>query len=124
VNIAQTEFSPELRAKAGSIAQALQPNPENLAAARFTLLEKILAALYQELEAGVNTPGRKDWRTRLEERLFMKDEQVSFNAGGVDSGVIVRGKLVGIGAAGELRILADGESEPRSFVTGELQVYG
>jgi BirA family biotin operon repressor/biotin-[acetyl-CoA-carboxylase] ligase len=122
VNVAQTEFSPELRTKAGSIAQALQPTPEHLASARFTLLEKILTALYQELEARV--PGRKDWRTRLEERLFMKDEQVSFSAGGVDSGATVRGKLVGIGMAGELLILTDGEIEPQSFVTGELQVYG
>ncbi|MDR3247935.1 MAG: biotin--[acetyl-CoA-carboxylase] ligase [Treponema sp.] len=138
VNVAQTEFPPELQTKAGSIAQALQSraalqsnaaskaehSPNALAAARFTLLEKIVAALYQELEGTESGSGRECWRDRLEERLFMKDGQVSFSAGGVDSGVTVRGKLVGIGAAGEIRILSDGETEPQSFVTGELQVYG
>jgi hypothetical protein len=54
----------------------------------------------------------------------MKGEPVSFIAGGPDSGLTVRGRLLEIGAEGELLLLPDGEDKPRSFVTGELRVYG
>jgi BirA family biotin operon repressor/biotin-[acetyl-CoA-carboxylase] ligase len=120
VNVAQTEFPEDLRDKAGSIALALEnPMEGALAASRFTLLEGIISQLYRELEA----PTPEDWRTRLDERLFMKDQPVCFIAGGIDSGLKVEGRLRGIGAAGELLIQVEGETSPRPFVTGELQVY-
>jgi BirA family biotin operon repressor/biotin-[acetyl-CoA-carboxylase] ligase len=131
LNVAQTEFPEALRAKAGSIVQAAAGSVESLAAARFTLLEKILARIHRELEgedqasrSGLGGEAQKHWRVRLDERLFLKGEQVSFVAGGADSGLTVDGKLLGIGAAGELLMLPNGEDAPRPFVTGELRVYG
>jgi BirA family biotin operon repressor/biotin-[acetyl-CoA-carboxylase] ligase len=125
VNVAQTAFPDDLRTKAGSIALALPCGAaadsaraaDALAAARFTLLEEILAGIHRELaEQG-------DWRARLDERLFMKGQQVSFIAGGPNSGQIVEGTLLGLGPAGEILLLPGGEKNPRSFVAGELRVY-
>ncbi|MDR3248340.1 MAG: biotin--[acetyl-CoA-carboxylase] ligase [Treponema sp.] len=138
VNVAQTAFPDDLRTKAGSIALALGAGgqaadtqaavalaAESLAAARFTLLEKILAGIYRELEArpGPANSAQESWRARLDERLFMKGQQVSFIPGGPDSGQSVEGTLLGIGLAGEILLLPDGEKNPRSFITGELRVY-
>ncbi|MDR1971924.1 MAG: biotin--[acetyl-CoA-carboxylase] ligase [Treponema sp.] len=144
VNLGQTEFPPELRAKAGSIALALQsiaapagvpprpavpgaepapPGPSGPLSpeSRFVLLEKILARLFQELEGPEQA---ETWRSRLEQRLFRRGTQVLFIEGAADSGKEVRGVLSGIGAGGELLIIPQGERCPRSFVTGELDVYG
>jgi BirA family biotin operon repressor/biotin-[acetyl-CoA-carboxylase] ligase len=119
VNVAQTGFSAELRNKAASLALVLPESPEVLAASRFDLLEKILARLHRELGEG---PGQADWRSRLDKRLFMKDQPVSFIAGGVDSKTLVEGRLLGIGGEGEILIATDGE-QVLPFVTGELRVY-
>jgi BirA family biotin operon repressor/biotin-[acetyl-CoA-carboxylase] ligase len=53
----------------------------------------------------------------------MKDKRVRFIAGAADSGTAVEGILRGIGPDGELLIALDGEDDPRSFITGELDVY-
>ena len=128
VNAAQTEFPPELRGKAISIALALAaasapggspaPQPES----RFSLLERILARLHQEL-GGVAAPA-ESWRTRLEQRLYLRGQPVRFIAGAAGSGRVVEGRLTGIGPAGELLILPPGADTPLSFITGELDVYG
>jgi BirA family biotin operon repressor/biotin-[acetyl-CoA-carboxylase] ligase len=125
VNVAQTSFPDDLRTKAGSIALALPCGAaadsaraaDVLAAARFTLLEKILAGVHRELE------GQGDWRSRLDERLFMKGQQVSFIAGGPYEAGTLEGTLLGLGPAGEILLLPGGEKNPRSFVAGELRVY-
>jgi BirA family biotin operon repressor/biotin-[acetyl-CoA-carboxylase] ligase len=36
----------------------------------------------------------------------------------------VEGILYGIGAEGELLLIPDSDTTPRSFITGELEVYG
>jgi BirA family biotin operon repressor/biotin-[acetyl-CoA-carboxylase] ligase len=128
VNVSQAEFPPELRSKAVSLGRSLRElglgdlDPE----ARFTLLERILGFLYRELEGGGLGRGLRGpeggWRPRLEERLYMRGEQVRFIAGPADSGEAVTGRLLGIGPGGELLILPDGRSEPRAFVTGELDL--
>jgi BirA family biotin operon repressor/biotin-[acetyl-CoA-carboxylase] ligase len=124
VNVAQTLFPEELRGKALSLAMVLSGaegySPESLAASRFRLLERILIRLHGELEGGGE---RKDWRERLEQRLFMKDRPVLFIAGGVDSPLKVEGRLLGIGPEGEILIAPPGERRAKSFVTGELRVY-
>ncbi|GHU16267.1 hypothetical protein FACS1894163_05300 [Spirochaetia bacterium] len=125
VNVAQTEFPPELRSRAGSIALALgtlgSGAPEQLSAeSRFSLLEKILARLYAELETAEDGGSRDSWRERLTERLYRKGEQVCFVDGAADSGREVTGRLAGIGDGGELLIVPDGETAARAFVTGEL----
>jgi BirA family biotin operon repressor/biotin-[acetyl-CoA-carboxylase] ligase len=129
VNTAQTEFPEGLRRKAISIAMALSaaaPSPAPGPPAplppesRFTLLEKILARLYQELEA----PESGDWLPRLEQRLYLRGQPVRFIAGAAGSGRIVEGRLAGIGKAGELLILPPGADKPLAFITGELDVYG
>jgi BirA family biotin operon repressor/biotin-[acetyl-CoA-carboxylase] ligase len=121
VNVAQTEFPAELRAKAGSIALALEAALP--AESRFDLLEKILARLYAELAAPKNSGSSGGWRERLAERLYRRGEQVCFVEGAADSGRELRGRLAGIGDGGELLIVPDGETEARPFVTGELRVY-
>ena len=127
VNLGQREFPEALRGKATSSALALGErsgeDPD-----RFRLLENILARLHRELAgppdaAGITGRDAADWRSRLEARLFKRDCQVRFLAGGTDMGTPVTGILRGIGPDGELLIVPDGEDTARSFVTGELDVY-
>ena len=120
VNVAQTEFPEEYRSKAGSIIQAFQKLgegnfPEN---ARFVLLEKILARLYEELETS-----QKAWRERLLPRLYKKGKTVIFAEGSAASDNLIEGTLSGLGPGGELLIVPNGEHEERAFVNGELRVY-
>ncbi|MDR1411092.1 MAG: biotin--[acetyl-CoA-carboxylase] ligase family protein [Spirochaetaceae bacterium] len=127
VNLAQTEFPAAVRARAASLLlarQSLLPCGGKAVAYtgedRFRLLEKILARLYREI-AGTRPPGA--WRARLEERLYRRGERVCFFPGGADTGQRVEGVLSGIGGDGELLVMADGETESRAFITGELDVY-
>ena len=117
LNVAQKEFPALLREKAVSIAFAADKDiaPEE----RFILLEKILARLFDELNAPQNIA---DWKSRLEQRLYKKGEQVVFVEGEAGSGRKVRGCLAGIGEGGELLILTEGETQARSFVTGEVTI--
>jgi BirA family biotin operon repressor/biotin-[acetyl-CoA-carboxylase] ligase len=116
INVSQNEFPEFIGEKAGSIALACGMNIDN--DKRFFLLEKILARLYNEFE----TEAGKSWKPRLEERLYLKDEQVIFIEGAAGSGKEIMGSLAGTGENGELMIIPDGESAARSFVTGELQM--
>jgi len=117
INTMQREFPKHLADKATSIFNAVgsAENPD-IREARFFLLERTLTRLYDELE----TPAGADWKTRLEQRLFKKDEQVLFIDGAAGSGKKVKGRLTGIGAGGELLIRPDGEKEAGAFITGEL----
>jgi len=114
INFAQREFPESLAGKATSISLAagIDIDPEK----RFFLLEKILFALYNELE-NKKTNG---WKSRLEQRLYKKNESVIFVEGPADSENKIKGRLTGIGESGELLIIPDGEKEERSFFTGEL----
>ena len=130
VNIAQKSFPPELAVKACSIAQALPELPPwnnegaaSLAERRFTLLEMILSRLYKELE----TPDCvSDWRKRLEEKLYMKGQKVSFIPGlpeelaGKSS--IIAGTLQGVEENGGICIVQD-SGDVFSCMNGELKVY-
>jgi BirA family biotin operon repressor/biotin-[acetyl-CoA-carboxylase] ligase len=126
VNVAQTEFSGNLRSGAASIRLALAgtgapPREEEAAGspeARFRLLERILSRLRRELEPG---GGDGDWRRRLEDRLYLLGRELRFAPGSADSGELIEGRLAGIGPEGELRIIPRGEAKARSFVTGELR---
>ena len=116
VNVAQTQFPDFLRDKAISIS--LAAGKEIAKEERFVLLEKILAYLHTEIEAiSSDIP---NWRSRIETRLYKKGEQVNFVEGAADSGKMVNGILAGIGPGGELLIVPDGETQIRSFITGEL----
>jgi BirA family biotin operon repressor/biotin-[acetyl-CoA-carboxylase] ligase len=119
VNVAQTAFSGDISAKAGSILLAMRARTfSDPAPGRAVLLERILARLHEELNSGGGS-----WRDSLEERLYMKDRLVRFAPGGADSGRIVEGVLSGIGAGGELLIIPEGKTAPEAYVTGELRVY-
>jgi BirA family biotin operon repressor/biotin-[acetyl-CoA-carboxylase] ligase len=121
VNVAQTGFPEEFRAKATSLALALGNSMARGAECRFLLLERILPRLYQEL----TFPEAEDktWRWRLEDRLYKRGCLVRFFPGGADSGRLVEGILQGIGPEGELLITPQGASGPVPFITGELDVY-
>jgi BirA family biotin operon repressor/biotin-[acetyl-CoA-carboxylase] ligase len=125
VNVGQTAFPEPLRARAVSIALALGEGRETLPPeAPLALLEKILSRLHGELVPPELTPG-ENWRTALEERLYMKGERVRFIPGGADAASVaatVEGVLHGLGSQGEL-LISPGEGPPRAFVTGELLVY-
>jgi BirA family biotin operon repressor/biotin-[acetyl-CoA-carboxylase] ligase len=130
INFAQKEFPAHLREKAASIAIAAKTDfaPQD----RFILLEKILIRLFAELETanvakdggtkvgGAKVGGAKDWKPRLEQRLYKNGEPVIFIEGAAGSGREVRGRLAGIGEGGELLIVPEGETQARAFVTGEL----
>jgi BirA family biotin operon repressor/biotin-[acetyl-CoA-carboxylase] ligase len=113
INFAQKVFPEPLRDKAISISLASGMDIES--DGRFILLEKILLSLYSELE-------RSDWKSRLEQRLYKKNEDVIFIEGEAGSENKVKGCLSGIGESGELLIIPDGEIEPRPFLTGELVI--
>jgi BirA family biotin operon repressor/biotin-[acetyl-CoA-carboxylase] ligase len=128
VNLAQTEFPQDIRAKATSLlltrrslSGASAKTAAYTAKDRFRLLEKILARLYPELSGGQSSIG---WRERLEARLYRRGERVRFFTGGPGAGLPVEGVFLGINADGELLLKADGETEARAFITGELDVYG
>jgi len=117
VNTAQKEFPSHLREKAVSIALASGKyisKKDNL-----ELLEKILSLLYDEFSAD-NI--KNDWKPRIEQRLYKKDEQVTFIEGAADSGKKIKGRLAGISDIGELLIVLDGERQARPFITGELVI--
>jgi BirA family transcriptional regulator, biotin operon repressor / biotin---[acetyl-CoA-carboxylase] ligase len=117
INTAQKEFPPHLREKAVSIALAagIDISREE----RFILLEKILSYLYSELGA----ENANNWKPRLEQKLYKKNEQVLFIEGAAGSGKEVKGRLVGITENGELLIIPDGETQASSFITGELNFF-
>jgi len=112
INAAQKEFPSHLKEKAVSIALAAERDISR--EERYTLLENILSRLYTELNAANN------WKQRLEQKLYKKNEQVLFIEGAAGSGKEVKGILIGITDTGELLIVPDGETKPRQFVTGEL----
>jgi BirA family biotin operon repressor/biotin-[acetyl-CoA-carboxylase] ligase len=127
VNLAQTEFPPDIRANATSVLLARRSvsGAFGKAAAyaardRFRLLEKILARLHPEITAESCT----GWRERLEARLYRRGGRVRFFAGGPGAGLPVEGVLSGISANGELLITPDGETESRACITGEIGGYG
>jgi len=115
VNLAQKEFPPSLAEKATSLALAFGADIDPVQ--RFCLLEIILARLYVELE----TAEGKDWKFRLEQRLYKKNEKVIFVEGAAGSGREISGVLWGITETGELLVVPDGETNARSFITGELK---
>jgi len=113
VNVAQREFPAGLQNKATSVAIASGTEIES--ERRFTLLEKILAQLHDELETAVDT-----WQERIEARLYMKGAKTDFAEGPADSAQVFVGTIAGIGSNGELLIIRDGETEAQAFVSGEL----
>jgi len=114
VNVAQKEFPAHLKEKATSIASAAGMDITHID--RFLLLEKILLRLYDELE----TAAGEDWKPRLENRLYKKNENVLFLDGEADSGKEIKGQLAGIGENGELLVKPEGETKMRQLVTGEI----
>ncbi|MDR2136302.1 MAG: biotin--[acetyl-CoA-carboxylase] ligase [Treponema sp.] len=143
VNTGQAAFPPGLERKATSLNLALaelgpgEADGDGAGPAvsgpggdpRFALLELILNRLRRELDE--DPPGASEsraagplWRERLEERLYMKGRRVRFIAGEADSGRPVEGLLRGVGPGGELVILPGDGGRERSFVTGELDLYG
>jgi BirA family biotin operon repressor/biotin-[acetyl-CoA-carboxylase] ligase len=118
INAAQKEFPSHLREKAVSIALAAGRDISQ--EERFALLEKILSRLYGELDAADNV---NNWKPRLEQKLYKKDEHVLFIEGAAGSGKEVKGVLAGITNSGELLITPDGEKKARPFITGELVFF-
>jgi BirA family biotin operon repressor/biotin-[acetyl-CoA-carboxylase] ligase len=120
INVAQKQFPDFLRNKA--VSMALAADTEIAHNDRFTLLEKILARLYNEIETVGSIAGDSatDWKNRIESRLYKKGETIHFAAGAADSGNIVSGILAGIGPDGELLISPSGGGELLSFTTGEV----
>jgi biotin-(acetyl-CoA carboxylase) ligase len=114
VNFAQKEFPAPIEKKATSIAIATNTDVDP--SERFVLLEKILDSFYSEL-----TATQESLKSRLEQRLYKKNERVVFIEGAAGSGKEITGVLVGISETGEL-LIAVGEQETRSFITGELKL--
>jgi BirA family transcriptional regulator, biotin operon repressor / biotin---[acetyl-CoA-carboxylase] ligase len=125
INAAQKEFPSHLREKAISIALAagLDISQDE----RYVLLEKILSRLYDELSAAQDGEAGNitnvNLKSRLEQKLYKKDEQVLFIEGAAGSGKEVKGRLTGITEDGELLIVPNGEEQSRSFVAGELVFF-
>jgi len=119
VNFAQKEFPSSIKKKATSIAAALGTDIERNE--RFVLLVKILESFYDELETSERAI-KDTLKSRLEQRLYKKNERVVFIEGAAGSGREITGTLSGITETGELLIKVDGEREERPFITGELKL--
>ena len=114
MNVSQTVFPEPIRAGATSLLLALEGRPPP---AREGLLERILHRLYEELE--LSAIG-SSWQERLARRLYLRSQPVRFIPGPAGSDQLVEGTLAGVGPQGELLIIPQGETQARSFVTGEL----
>ena len=113
VNVGQKEFPEHLRGRATSIGLAAGEAGDPLA-----LLELILAQMYDGIQ---NVNGHcGGWKSRIEQRLYKKGDRVKFAEGAAGSHNMVSGTLAGVGEGGELLIVPDGETVPRSFFSGEL----
>jgi BirA family biotin operon repressor/biotin-[acetyl-CoA-carboxylase] ligase len=135
LNVAQKKFPLHLQGKATSITLAVEQGTENnekrtentppkTPLDRFDLLEKILVRLHNELESKIKeSEAKMNWKFRLEQRLYKKDEAVVFIDGAADSGRVVKGRLAGIGDSGEILIIPEGNAKTLSFVAGELRLY-
>ncbi|MCL2608709.1 MAG: biotin--[acetyl-CoA-carboxylase] ligase [Treponema sp.] len=119
LNFLRMEFPPELREKAGSLADALEE--ELLPESRFRLLALILARLHAELE---NAELGESLQRRLQERLYLLGRAVTFAEGGTERPELVRGILRGIARDGSLLIAPEGGGSVRACSVGELLVYG
>jgi len=117
VNVSQRDFPAGLREKVTSVALASGSDTES--AGRFVLLEKILAFLRAELEPA-NSGNANAWRERIEARLYMRGARADFAEGPADLARPLAGTVVGVGPAGELLLVPDGETVARGFVSGEL----
>jgi len=117
INVAQKEFPVHLKEKATSIALEVDLGETNID--RFLLLKLILISLYNELEK----PAVSDWKMNLLNKLYKKDEEISFIHGTADSKNEVKGRLAGIGENGEILIVPKDSLQVCSFITGELVVY-
>ena len=115
INTAQKEFPSHLRDKAVSVAFAAGMDISR--EEQYVLLENTLSRLYSELDV----KNANNWKPRLEQKLYKKDEQVLFIEGAAGSGKEVKGRLTGITDTGELLIIPDGETQARSFITGEIK---
>jgi BirA family biotin operon repressor/biotin-[acetyl-CoA-carboxylase] ligase len=119
VNVGQKEFPAELRNKATSLAMETSIEREKVPGA---FLEAILARLYSEIFPSAGSSESPGWRERLEERLYLRGQRVRFIDGAAGSGHVIEGVLAGIDPAGGL-LLESGGTAPKSFITGELDVY-
>jgi BirA family biotin operon repressor/biotin-[acetyl-CoA-carboxylase] ligase len=114
INLTQKKFPSHLKGRASSISLETGINIEE--GMRFLLLEKNLKFLHIELE----TPDGKDWKARIEDRMYKKGQIVIFINGETCSGNEIKGCLYGISESGQLLIIPDGKTETLPFVTGEL----
>ncbi|MDR1096301.1 MAG: biotin--[acetyl-CoA-carboxylase] ligase [Spirochaetaceae bacterium] len=123
VNVLQERFpsGADPLARAGSIASALKDSGQVYTplgdGTRFLLLEKILAELDGELR---NEACARDWRARLEDRLFMRGQEVDFAPGGRGTEDVVRGIVTGITDGGGL-VLQTAAGE-KTFISGEIRL--
>ena len=93
LNVAQTEFPPELARKATSLALvpgARVPSIDGM-------LETYLACLRETLEDD-------DWRAAVSARLLYRGERITFLAGDPERREAIEGTIEGIGESGELLI--------------------
>jgi len=109
INITQMEFPDHL--KATSLQLISNPLVFGQSDFRFSLLEDVLCRLYDELEVD-------NWKSRLEEKLYKKGEQVVLSS--IESEVM--GCITGIGDSGELLIIPQGESGVKLFLAGEIRL--
>ncbi len=114
INLSQSDFPPELSAKATSFRMETGHSPD-----RFDLLDKFILLLRSILNDQSDA-----WRDELDRRLFFKNRRVRFEAGTAGSALVSEGVLAGIAEDGALLIIEDGKEKPSAYANGELLVYG
>lgn len=111
VNCGPKSYPREMREKAVCLREA---------AGRKIRPEELLPTLLQELHTYLFHDG--DWKSGIEQRLFLKDEEIVFIPGlPGDEEKIVRGRLAGILKDGSILIKTDASPEPLVFASGEIR---
>jgi BirA family biotin operon repressor/biotin-[acetyl-CoA-carboxylase] ligase len=110
INCLQKGFSKELKTKAVALRRVTNKKfvPTDLL---LPLLGRLKDCLF----------GRTDWKKELEERLFLKDEIITFLPGLPGSGEILSGRFAGVLDDGRLVLVTEESAEPAVFAAGEIR---
>ena len=109
LNIAQTDFPPEIEKKAASLESVLRElrAEGNLDVRAGPDTGKILAVYLEKLKQVL---GMENWNEAVTEKLYRRGEKIRFLGGDPGKNQIVEGYLEGIGVAGELLVRPEGRA--------------
>ncbi|MEM5946944.1 biotin--[acetyl-CoA-carboxylase] ligase [Spirochaetia bacterium 38H-sp] len=107
LNVNETSFPGEIKKKATSIKKETRKKAE---------LKEVMEDMLNSVKEAIED---NSWREEIEKRLWGKDREISFLNGNPTAPSIIRGRIIGIGEAGEL-IMEDFDNGLSRLVSGEI----